>query len=71
MRDMEPTHLPGADLRDAREIAGLTQAQVAAALGVSRVTIVAWEAKARVKAPKASAYLRVVADLATREGSAA
>jgi DNA-binding transcriptional regulator YiaG len=62
---MEQTHRSGAELKDARELAGLTQEQVAHALGRHRATIVAWEAKARVKAPKAAAFLRVVSELAT------
>lgn len=64
-------HRSGADLKDARELAGLTQEQVAAGLGVHRQTVVAWEGRARVVAPKADRYLRVVSDLATNTGQAA
>jgi transcriptional regulator with XRE-family HTH domain len=58
------SHKTGAQLRDAREIAGLTQQQVADEMGLFRTTIVGWEAKALVKAPKAAAYLRAVQKLA-------
>lgn len=66
---MELNHRSGAELQDAREIAGLTQQQIADALGVHRTTVVAWEGRARVKAPKAAAYLRAVRELA--DGKAA
>lgn len=59
------THKTGAELREARELVGLTQEQVAEALGVHRVTVLAWEQRAIVKAPKAAKYLRVVRDLAS------
>lgn len=62
---MDTQHRSGADLREQRELAGLTQEQVAMALGVYRTTIVTWESKARVKAPKADRYLRAVRELAT------
>lgn len=55
----------GSDLRRAREDAGLTQEQVARALGMSRVTIINWEQRAEVKGYKAQRYLRVVRDLAS------
>lgn len=68
---MALTHRTGADLKDQRELAGLTQEQVAEALGVSRQTVVAWEQRARVVAPKADRYLRVVSELATKASEAA
>jgi DNA-binding transcriptional regulator YiaG len=58
------SHKTGAELREAREVAGLTQERVATEMGLSRVTIVAWEQRAIVKAPKATAYLRAVRRLA-------
>lgn len=63
---MASQHRSGAELKEAREVAGLTQEQVATALGLSRVTVVAWEGKAVVKAPKADRYLRVISDLASK-----
>lgn len=63
-------HLSGADLRDAREAVGLTQEAVAQALGLSRQTIVSWEQRARVVAPKADRYLRVVSDFASPRSAA-
>ncbi len=62
-------HRSGADLRDAREAAGLTQGAVADALNLSRQTVVSWEQRARVKAPKAERYLRVIRELATRDAA--
>lgn len=53
----------GADLKQAREDAELTQEQVAEKLGVSRVTVTLWEGKAEVKKPKAERFLKAVADL--------
>lgn len=67
---MQPTHRSGADLRDQRETYGLTQQQVADGLGVRRETVNQWEMRARVKAPKAEAYLRVVRELATPQSAA-
>ena len=55
----------GQSLKDEREAAGLTQEQVATALGRHRTTIVQWESRARVTPKNADAYLRVVSDLAT------
>lgn len=63
---MAQNHSSGADLKDARELAGLTQEQVAEKLGVARQTIVTWESKARVVGPKAEKYLRVVRELASQ-----
>lgn len=56
--------VPGATLRKAR--GPLTQKAVAEALGVTRATVIAWEARAWVKADRAERYLRVVRDLASR-----
>jgi DNA-binding transcriptional regulator YiaG len=55
----------GADLRAARERAGLSQQAVADALQLSRQTIVTWEGKAVVPPVKAERYLRVVRELAS------
>lgn len=63
---MAVAHRTGPELRDIREAAGLTQQQVADGLNVRRETIVEWEQRARVVAPKAERYLRVVRDLASR-----
>ena len=63
-------HKSGAELREARELVGLTQERVADAMGLSRVTIVAWEQRAVVKAPKAERYLRVVRELASAQTAA-
>lgn len=68
---MELGHATGAELRDHREAAGLTQEQVAAAAGVSRATLQNWESRARVVAPKAQAYLRAVRELAKPDGKSA
>lgn len=57
----------GNDLRTQREAASLTQQAVADALGVSRQTLVTWEQRAEVPEPKASAYVRVVGELASRQ----
>lgn len=62
-------HRSGPYLRDERELHGLTQEQVARALGVRRETVVLWEQKARVVAPKAEKYLRVVRELASGEAA--
>ena len=53
----------GADLKEARERAGLTQEQIADRLHVHRVTVTAWEGKAEVKKLKAERFLKAVADL--------
>lgn len=60
------THKTGLELREARELVGLTQEAVATAMGLSRVTIVTWEHRTVVKAPKADAYLRAVRKLASQ-----
>jgi DNA-binding transcriptional regulator YiaG len=60
-------HRTGAELREARELVGITQERVAEALGLSRVTIVNWEQRARVPSPKAERYLRVVSELASSQ----
>lgn len=57
---------PGAELTKARHRAGLTQEQVAAALGVSRHTLIRWEGKAHVDAIRASEYLGAVRRLASQ-----
>lgn len=54
----------GAELKEARENAELTQEQVADKLGVSRVTVTLWEGKAEIKKPKADRFLQAVRDLA-------
>lgn len=59
-------HTTGAELQEAREAAGLTQEQVAERMGLHRVTIANWEARARVANPKADRYLRAVRELATQ-----
>ena len=56
--------MTGADLKQAREDAELTQEQIADKLGVSRVTVTLWEGKAEVKKPKADRFLAAVAELA-------
>jgi DNA-binding transcriptional regulator YiaG len=56
----------GAELKEARENAELTQEQVADQLGVSRVTVTLWEGKAEVKKPKADRFLKAVADLSEK-----
>lgn len=66
---MATQHRTGADLKDARELAGLTQEQVATALGLSRQTINSWEGRARVVAPKADRYLRVISELASKDAA--
>lgn len=53
----------GADLKEARERAGLTQEAIADRLRVHRVTVTAWEGKAEVKKLKAERFLQAVADL--------
>ena len=60
--------ISGADLREARESAGLSQQAVADALRLSRQTIVTWEGKALVAPVKAERYLRVVRELASSDG---
>lgn len=54
----------GAQLKEARENAELTQEQIADKLGVSRVTVTLWEGKAEVKKPKADRFLAAVVELA-------
>lgn len=53
----------GAELKEARERAGLTQQAIADHLRVSRVTVVGWEGKAEVKKLKAERFLQAVLDL--------
>lgn len=67
---MATSHRTGPELKEAREVAGLTQEQVALALGVDRGTVISWEGKAIVKAPKAERYLRVVSELANQRDAA-
>jgi DNA-binding transcriptional regulator YiaG len=51
--------------RTLREAAGVSQAAIAAAVGVSRVTVTRWENGSRSPAPRhLTSYLRVVNDLA-------
>jgi DNA-binding transcriptional regulator YiaG len=58
----------GADLKEARERAGLTQQEVADRLGHSRQTLVSWEQRATVAPTKAKRYLEAVRDLAGEVG---
>lgn len=46
----------GAQLRAEREAAGITQQQLAATIGRTRATIIAWEARAVVADWKAALY---------------
>lgn len=55
--------MSGAELKEARERAGLTQEQVAERLRTHRTTVVIWESKAEVKKLKAERFLQAVADL--------
>ncbi len=57
----------GKDLREMREAAGLTQAQVAERVGVRRETIVDWERRAVVRDFMVTQYERVI----ERKGDAA
>lgn len=59
----------GETLQEARELAGLTQEQLAEALRVHRTTVVTWEGKAVVKSSKAKRYLDAISRL--QEGKAA
>lgn len=59
----------GSELKEARELAGLTQEEVAAALGVHRVTVVSWEGKAEVKPSKAKRFREAVARLSREEAA--
>lgn len=52
--------MTGPDLKDAREAANLKQRDVAAEVGVSRQTIVAWETRAAIKPRNAARYLRAI-----------
>ena len=56
-----PTISTGPELRALREDAKLTQADVAAAMGVSRTVISTLEGKAWVNPPKAAKYRAAVA----------
>jgi DNA-binding XRE family transcriptional regulator len=56
----------GSELKEARELAGLTQEEIAAALGVHRVTVVSWEGKAEVKPSKAKRFRDALAQLQKR-----
>lgn len=62
MDDLTPA--AGVELADLRRMYGLTQAQVAAALGIARVTVANWEADAIVPAIKAARYRRAAATAA-------
>lgn len=53
----------GAELKEARERAGLTQEQIADRLRVHRVTVTTWEGKGEIKRWKAERFLQAVADL--------
>ena len=59
----------GQYLRDVRLGAHLSQIELAAALGVTRQTVIGWEHRAYVPAHKADAYLRAVRDLASRDAA--
>lgn len=59
----------GADLRAARERAGLTQQEVADRLGHSRQTLVSWEQRASVAPTKARRYLEAVRGLSGEKGN--
>lgn len=59
----------GEELQEAREMAGLTQEQVAGALKVHRTTVVRWEGKADVRPGKARRFLDVVARLAREQAA--
>jgi DNA-binding transcriptional regulator YiaG len=58
----------GADLKTARERAGLTQQEVADRLGHSRQTLVSWEQRAAVAPTKARRYLEAVRSLSGDKG---
>lgn len=56
--------ITGRELGDLRRTYGLTQADLAARLGVNRVTVANWEAAERVPTIKAERYRRAAEDLA-------
>ena len=66
---MQTSGRSGQFLKDHRLDARLSQITLAAALGVSRQTLISWEQRAIVPAAKADAYLRVVRELATRDAA--
>lgn len=61
----------GPDLRQEREYANLTQAQVAAQMGVDRTVVVRNEGKARVHVGWARRYRDAIREIASRPESAA
>jgi DNA-binding transcriptional regulator YiaG len=54
MKDLEPC--TGQDLARERRAVGLTQPQIAAAMGLTRVTIANWEARAFISGLAAHRY---------------
>jgi transcriptional regulator with XRE-family HTH domain len=55
--------MDGTELKEAREAAGLTQEQVAAQMGIHRVTVIRWEQPKPVRKGKATRFLQAIADL--------
>lgn len=68
---MDTTTTTGPDLRQEREYANLTQAQVAAKMGVDRTAVVRNEGKVRVHAGWARRYREAISELATPEAPSA
>jgi transcriptional regulator with XRE-family HTH domain len=66
---MQSASRSGQYLRDTRLEARLSQIEVAAALGVTRQTVIGWEHRASVAAAKAAAYLAAVRSLASRDAA--
>ncbi|MFE1786175.1 helix-turn-helix transcriptional regulator, partial [Streptomyces sp. NPDC059506] len=63
----QPDLPPPAERERLRRAAGLTQEQIAAALGVRRATVVNWESgKAEPRPPRREAYIRLLDGLAAR-----
>lgn len=60
----------GPELREERELAELTQVQLAARMGVGRTVIVRNESKAKVKAGFAQRYRAALREFATEQGAA-
>lgn len=58
--------MTGTELKEAREAAGLTQEQVAAQMGIHRVTVVRWEGPQQVRKGKATRFLQAIADLSKK-----
>ena len=59
-------HNDSANLKRERIAAGVSQAQIAAALGVSRQTVNSWEARRELPERKAEAYRAALAKLSVR-----